>query len=517
MKKILTLILLLIPFILFAGGKSRFSRPSAGSITAEDEGSNLGVFTILDAVGAGVTATLSNNQLTLTIPGGGSATFTVQEDDVTVSTVINILDFLGADFDVAESPSGEANIVIASALARDSELHNAITVSGTPNYFTLSGQDLIRGLVDLATDVTGVLPGINGGTANGFFAVSGPASSLKTFTFPNVSSTVLTDNAVVTVVQGGIGIGTITGIMQGNGTLAVTGIANSSTVGQILRVIGASTYGWGALDLDDLDAFTGTLPTANVENLSGTNTGDVAEVNDLEATDPPNIEVNEVYVGTGSGAGAWGTVPAAALAADVIDESKIADNGIDSEHYNDGSVDRVHLASDVVLTDTAYVDLFHATWDTTVAGGPSFTSKSVFTTDLNWSFDAATAETLHTVIYIPAYVDSVISFELHGETNTTVNEFDMKILWQQVADDGPGLNTFSLSNSDTLLITSPGTSGDVIIALWDLPTGDPSTLVGGRKTYFVLIRDAADSADDATGDLNFEGLGIYYVRKEAYR
>ena len=47
MKKILILTLLLIPFILFAGGKSRFSRPSAGSITAEDEGINLGVFTML--------------------------------------------------------------------------------------------------------------------------------------------------------------------------------------------------------------------------------------------------------------------------------------------------------------------------------------------------------------------------------------------------------------------------------------------------------------------------------------
>ncbi len=221
----------------------------------------------------------------------------------------------------------------------------------------------------------------------------------------------------------------------------------------------------------------------------------------------------------------------------------IFDGGADNEPgglilYNDAGADfslfvdtagdiRFHTAFPTdddsdgsVLTakmDTAFVDLFHATWDTTVAGGPSFTSKSVFTTDLNWSFDAATAETLHTVIYIPAYVDSVISFELHGETNTTTAEFDMKMLWQQVAHDGAGLNTLALSNSDTLLITSPGTSGDVIIQRWDLPVGDPSTLVGGRKTYLALVRDAADSADDATGDLNFEGIGIYYVRKESYR
>src|SRR5882724_113228 len=46
--------------------------------------------------------------------------------------------------------------------------------------------------------VTGILPGANGGTSNGFFAVTGPTTSLKTFTLPNASASVLTDNAAVT-------------------------------------------------------------------------------------------------------------------------------------------------------------------------------------------------------------------------------------------------------------------------------------------------------------------------------
>lgn len=45
--------------------------------------------------------------------------------------------------------------------------------------------------VDLTTEVTGILPGANGGTGNGFFTVSGPTTSLKTFTFPNSSETIL--------------------------------------------------------------------------------------------------------------------------------------------------------------------------------------------------------------------------------------------------------------------------------------------------------------------------------------
>jgi hypothetical protein len=44
--------------------------------------------------------------------------------------------------------------------------------------------------VNLATGVTGILPVANGGTNNAFFTVSGPASSAKTYTFPNESMSV---------------------------------------------------------------------------------------------------------------------------------------------------------------------------------------------------------------------------------------------------------------------------------------------------------------------------------------
>jgi hypothetical protein len=59
--------------------------------------------------------------------------------------------------------------------------------------------------VGQAAAVTGVLAGVNGGTGNGFTAFSGPAASLKTFTLPNATATILTSNAAVTVAQGGTG------------------------------------------------------------------------------------------------------------------------------------------------------------------------------------------------------------------------------------------------------------------------------------------------------------------------
>lgn len=118
----------------------------------------------------------------------------------------------------------------------------------------------------LTSGVTGILPSANGGTANGFTKFSGPATSEKTFTLPNASASILTDNTAVTVSQGGTGVATITGLVQGNGTSAVTGVSNSSTVGQVLRVTGAATYAWGAVDLADTDAITGNLPVANLNS-----------------------------------------------------------------------------------------------------------------------------------------------------------------------------------------------------------------------------------------------------------
>lgn len=91
--------------------------------------------------------------------------------------------------------------------------------------------------VNLTTTVSGILPGANGGSQNGFFAVTGPAGSLKTFTLPNASATILTNNAAVTLAQGGLGASfsaiALGGLISGTGA-GTAGITTLGTNGYVL-------------------------------------------------------------------------------------------------------------------------------------------------------------------------------------------------------------------------------------------------------------------------------------------
>lgn len=121
-----------------------------------------------------------------------------------------------------------------SALAKNTTATRYISNTGTSN-------NPAWAQVDLTNGVTGTLPGGNGGTGNAFTAFSGPATSLKTFTLPNASAAILTDNADVTVAQGGTGLNTLTAnnLLVGNGTGNVTFIA-PGTSGNVLTSNGTT-------------------------------------------------------------------------------------------------------------------------------------------------------------------------------------------------------------------------------------------------------------------------------------
>ena len=146
----------------------------------------------------------------------------------------------GHDFSAIGGGAAQGDIIYGSAadtlsaLAKDTNASRYLSNTGASNNPAWSQINLTNG-------VSGILPGANGGTGNGFTAFSGPATSLKTFTLPNASAAILTDNADVTVAQGGTGLNTLTAdnLIVGNGTGNVTFIA-PGTSGNVLTSNGTT-------------------------------------------------------------------------------------------------------------------------------------------------------------------------------------------------------------------------------------------------------------------------------------
>jgi uncharacterized protein (DUF2147 family) len=173
------------------------------------------------------TMTGTTNRLTVTNGDGvsGNPTFDISSSYVgqsTITTLGTITTGTWTGTDIAY-----ANIAQASARSVLGVTGNATAdvaaIQGTANQVlrvNSAGTALAFGSIDVSSSsaVTGIMAAANGGTGNGFFAVSGPATSTKTFTFPNASATVLTDNALVTAAQGG----------TGNGFTAFTGPTTST-------------------------------------------------------------------------------------------------------------------------------------------------------------------------------------------------------------------------------------------------------------------------------------------------
>lgn len=133
-------------------------------------------------VGDGTTDPVAESGATLRASIGVDAAGTDNSTDVTVSGAYDYITLSGQDLvrgqvDLTTDVTGTLPIgnggtggttAAAARIALDVDAAGTdnstdVTVSGTPNYITLSGQDIVRAQIDLTTDVTGVLPVANGG------------------------------------------------------------------------------------------------------------------------------------------------------------------------------------------------------------------------------------------------------------------------------------------------------------------------------------------------------------------
>lgn len=198
---------------------------------------------------------------------------------------------------------------------------------GTPSAVTLTNA---TGL-PLTTGVTGTLPGANGGTNNTFFQVSGPASTTKTYTFPNANETIATLGQTQTFTGDKTFSGTLTVpatvnftsqgsvVKSGNHalTLTTTGATNvtfpSGTATLLSTATAASTYqpldsdltSWASVTrASGFDTFTATPSSANLASLvtDETGTGALVFANGATQTWGSAISVDP----TGTGVMSWG-------------------------------------------------------------------------------------------------------------------------------------------------------------------------------------------------------------------
>ncbi len=154
---------------------------------------------------------------------------------------INLADGVIGDLPFANIAQGSALSVLG--VTGNATADVASLTAGTDHQvLRRSGTTLSFGAMNLAQSaaVTGVLPTVNGGTGIAFFTVAGP-SVARTFTFPDANASVLTDNTVITVAQGGTGLSTLTAnnVILGNGAGTPTFVA-PSTSGNVLTSNGTT-------------------------------------------------------------------------------------------------------------------------------------------------------------------------------------------------------------------------------------------------------------------------------------
>jgi hypothetical protein len=133
------------------------------------------------------------------------------------------------------------------------------TTGDTPStgilYFNASALPTVATTAQMLT-ILGVIPAANGGTNNAYFQVSGPASSAKTFTFPNASATIIQKIAGGTAALNQTNLGTgatlAANTCSSSYVLSATGTLSTDVVSVTANANIATIAGYGALTTDGL-------------------------------------------------------------------------------------------------------------------------------------------------------------------------------------------------------------------------------------------------------------------------
>ena len=385
---------------------------SGGGFTWAEESGGTGASKWTDA---GTFTYLTETSDDLAIGGSTAATagffFDVSTGSIQIEGTANDYETTLAVVD----PTADRTITFQDAdgtVAYQSELHDALTLSGAYDYITLSGQDIVRGRIDLTTDVAGLLPADNGGTgittasstgvpyisagtwsvdanylavAHGGTGLDGSAAANGTLLIGNGTGytlATLTDGTGITITEGA---GTIT-IASILGTSIETGeitddtileadlrATNTATDGQVLTFDNASGgFTWssaGSGGIGDITA-VGNATTGDAFTANGTGNSlyfEGATANDIEtiltAADPtvsdktitlPNTSGTVITSGNLTDITAVGTVASGTWNGTIIDVAHGGTNSgvaLNNSMVMISSGDAIIESTDITITE----------------------------------------------------------------------------------------------------------------------------------------------------------------------
>ena len=203
-----------------SGGLS-FSAPAASSFTlAADVGSN-DTFntgeTLTFTGGTGIEATVSNNQISYGLDAQlvDIAGLTPTDGGIIIGD--------GSNFVVESGATARTSLGVDAAGTDNS---TDVTLAGSYDYLTLSGQQITLGQVDLSTDVTGSLP--NGNLANSTITVSDGSNNTATALGGTITFSATANETTVVESSGTVTIGlpndvTVSNNLTVSGNLYVNG------------------------------------------------------------------------------------------------------------------------------------------------------------------------------------------------------------------------------------------------------------------------------------------------------